>query len=167
MRELPAATGKLLEMKSSILRYIVNTNKGGVLMQYCLLSRRVECSFEEKMEALKLIGIILNIRDKAAENGILSLEEYINDESLPFLLRRGIQNDMDGLEFEICKKILNYYIESGHYFGIELLLRLICMEASLLLREGYGSITTQSILIAMLGEDFYDIAIGYLDNRKK
>lgn len=114
-----------------------------------------EYSNEEKEKFKELIKIIINLSSKARVEGLLSLENicpYLN----PFLLRKGIENVVEGCDVKELRYILDNYIQTKKHYGNELLEKLIIREGVILIKNGdIGKILFNKILI-MLGEDFFD-----------
>ena len=104
---------------------------------------RIQCSAAEKKECMVLVAELCSMANKAKRNGLLSLVQEA-DETSHFLLRKGLQLVLEGVNPQMVEKTFQYYILSGKYHGKELLARCIIMEG---IRE---------LLLSLFGESSYE-----------
>jgi hypothetical protein len=114
---------------------------------------RIKCSEKEKMECMKLITTFMSLADKARREGILALEDDVN-EFPSFFMRKGLQLAIDGTAPEMIREILELYILTGNHKGKELLERCIIMEGVLAIQSAYNPDVIQLKLSPFFGENF-------------
>jgi hypothetical protein len=116
---------------------------------------RIQCSAAEKKECMALVAELCSMANKAKRNGLLSLVQEA-DETSHFLLRKGLQLVLEGVNPQMVEKTLQYYILSGKYHGKELLMRCIIMEGILAIQNGVNPTIIQELLLSLFGERSYE-----------
>ena len=112
---------------------------------------RIRCSEDEKSECIALVSQIVSMAKKAKRNGLLSLVQEA-EETTYFLLRKGLQLVLEGVQPALVKTTLEYYILSGSYTGKALLERVIIMEGVLAIQKGVNPQIIQELLLSLFGE---------------
>ena len=133
-------------------------------------ARRIRCIQDDKRQCLHLIADILVLAKKARSLGLLSLIEYIEDCSTPFL-RKGLQLIVDGEKPHAVREILEIAIMAGGFRGKELLERCIILEGLMAVQAGLNPKSIKEMLLSFLGEEisrtyeteFKDSAAGDMD----
>jgi hypothetical protein len=115
-------------------------------------SERIQCREAEKKECMALVEEIVSMANKAKRNGLLSLVHEA-EEASHFLLRKGLQLILEGVNPEIVKKTLQYYILSGKYQGKALLERCLIMEGVIAIQHGINPTVIKELLLSLFGED--------------
>ena len=113
---------------------------------------RIQCTPSEKKECMALVAEIVSMSNKAKRNGLLSLVHEA-EEASHFLLRKGLQLILEGVNPEIVKKTLQYYILSGKYQGKALLERYLIMEGVIAIQHGITPTVLKELLLSLFGED--------------
>ena len=129
------------------------------------LGERIQCKEAEKNECMALVAEIVSMANKAKRNGLLSLVHEA-EETSHFLLRKGLQLILEGVNPEIVKKTLQNYILSGRYQGKALLERCLIMEGVTAIQHGVNPTVIKELLLSLFGEDAsvnYELEHG--DNR--
>ncbi len=119
-------------------------------------TKKIQCSNKDKEECLDLITTFTSLADKARKQGILALEDEIDDLPPMFLLRKGLQLAIDGTEPEMIRTILERYILVGNYKGKELLKRVIILEGVLSIQAGDNPSIIHLLLGPFFGENFVE-----------
>ena len=83
---------------------------------------RIQCSEDEKKECMALVADIVSMATKAKRNGLLSLVQDA-EETSHFLLRKGLQQVLEGVNPQMVEKTLQYYILSTNHHGYQQLLK--------------------------------------------
>ena len=117
---------------------------------------RIQCSEAEKKECMELVAEISSMANKAKRNGLLSLVQEADGTS-HFLLRKGLQLVLEGVNPQMVEKTLRYYVLSGKYHGKALLTRCIIMEGVLAIQNGVNPTIIKELLLSLFGESSYDI----------
>lgn len=113
---------------------------------------RIQCTMAEKKECMVLVAEIISMANKAKRNGLLSLVHEA-EEASHFLLRKGLQLLLEGVNPDIVKKTLHYYILSGEYQGKALLERYLIMEGVIAIQHGINPTVLKELLLSLFGED--------------
>jgi hypothetical protein len=116
---------------------------------------RIQCSEAEKKECMILVAEVVSMANKAKRNGLLSLVQEA-DETTHFLLRKGLQLVLEGVNPQMVEKTLQHYILSGKYHGKELLMRCIIMEGVISIQNGVNPTIIKELLLSLFGEDSYE-----------
>ncbi|MDF2520338.1 MAG: AraC family transcriptional regulator [Clostridia bacterium] len=124
------------------------------------LSADISCCVAEKQECLKLMDVIISLSKKAHMRGLLSLESEISDR-FPFLLRKGIDLMLYGMEPLVLQEVLDTYISAGNYSGKELLSRLLIRNGILSIQMGEYPWVIREKLSSYFGEEFSDEVSKY------
>jgi len=117
---------------------------------------RIQCNEAEKKECMVLAAQICSMANKAKRNGLLSLVQEA-DETSHFLLRKGLQLVLEGVNPTMVEKTLQHYILSGKYHGKELLTRCIIMEGVLAIQNGVNPTIIKELLLSLFGESSYEV----------
>ena len=112
---------------------------------------RIQCSADEKKECMVLVAEIVSMANKAKRNGLLALVQEA-EETTHFLLKKGLQLVLEGVNPELVKTTLQYYILSGKYSGKKLLERCLIMEGILAIQNGVNPTIIKEVLLSLFGE---------------
>jgi hypothetical protein len=112
---------------------------------------RIRCGEEEKSQCIALVSQIVSMAKTAKRNGLLALVQEA-EEATSFLLRKGLQLVLEGVQPALVKTTLEYYILSGSYTGKDLLERCIIMEGVLAIQKGVNPQIIQELLLSLFGE---------------
>ena len=118
--------------------------------------QKSKCSDSEKLQCMKLIDDLVNLSIMARRNGLLSLIQ-VAEQGTSFLLNKGLQLVVDGVNPQVVRDIMENYIISGDYDGIDLLERCIILEGVTAIQQGFHPKVTKEFLLSFLGEDNYEI----------
>ena len=129
-------------------------------------SQKIKCSIEEKRECLNLVSELIDLSKVARRNGLLSLVPYAENNS-SFLLRKGLQLVVDGVNPQVTREILESYILSGDYSGKELLERCIVLEGVAAIQKGLHPKVAKEFLLSFLGEESYTVFEEKFDGRDR
>jgi hypothetical protein len=113
---------------------------------------RIQCREAEKNECMTLVAEIVSMANKAKRNGLLSLVHEA-EETSHFLLRKGLQLVLEGVNPEIVKKTLQNYILAGRYQGKALLERCLIIEGVTAIQHGINPTVIKELLLSLFGED--------------
>ena len=116
---------------------------------------RIRCSEDQKSQCIALVSQIVAMAKKAKRNGLLALVQEA-EETNSFLLRKGLQLVLEGVQPALVKTTLEYYILSGRYTGKDLLERCIIMEGVLAIQNGINPQIIQELLISLFGENGHE-----------
>ena len=111
-------------------------------------------SEEDKRRSLSDIETIVRLSDTARSEGILALEEYVEDEEIDVFLGEGIKLIVDGTDPRLVERILKNFIKAGNYKGYEKLSRLIKLEGLLATQMGVEPRVMAWKMVSMLGEEY-------------
>jgi hypothetical protein len=117
-------------------------------------SQKSKCSDREKKQCMNLVADLINLSVMARRNGLLSLIQVAEQKS-SFLLSKGLQLVVDGVNPQIVRDIMENYIISGDYAGKALLERCIILEGVSAIQQGFHPKVTKEFLLSFLGEDNY------------
>ena len=112
---------------------------------------RIRCSEDEKSECIALVSQIVSMAKMAKRNGLLALVQEA-EATTSFLLRKGLQLVLEGVQPSLVRTTLEYYILSGTYTGKDLLERCIMMEGVLAIQKGVNPQIIQELLLSLFGE---------------
>ncbi len=118
-------------------------------------SERIQCNEAEKKECMALVAEIVAMANKTKRNGLLSLVQEAEETSY-FLLYKGLQLVLEGVNPQMVEKTLQYYVLSGKYQGKELLERCIIAEGVLAIQNGVNPIIIKELLLSLFGEDSFE-----------
>jgi hypothetical protein len=119
-------------------------------------SQKSQCSRDEKRECLGLVSELIALSKVARRNGLLSLVPYA-EKNASFLLRKGLQLVVDGVNPQVTRNVLESYILSGDYSGRELLERCIILEGVSAIQKGLHPKVAKEFLLSFLGEESYSV----------
>jgi len=105
---------------------------------------------------MKLVADLVSLSVMARRNGLLSLIQVAEQRS-SFLLSKGLQLVVDGVNPQVVRDIMENYIISGDYAGKDLLERCIILEGVSAIQQGFHPKVTKEFLLSFLGEDNYEI----------
>ena len=129
-------------------------------------SQKSKCSNQEKRECLSLVSELIALSKVARRNGLLSLVPYA-EENASFLLRKGLQLVVDGVNPKVTREVLESYILAGDYSGKELLERCIVLEGVAAIQKGLHPKVAKEFLLSFLGEESYTIFEKEFDDRNR
>ena len=118
--------------------------------------QQIRVNDDEKRQCLTLIAEILSLANKGRNFGLLSLGKEA-EESSSFLLRKGLELALDGVKSHTARMIMELYIRTGDYTGIELLQRCIILEGVIGILDGMHPKLLKEILLSFLGEAGHSI----------
>jgi hypothetical protein len=140
---------------------------GAEFMEYDWeFGERIKCSKDEKRQCMALVAQIVSMANKAKRNGLLSLVQEA-EEATHFLLRKGLQLVLEGVQPQLVKTTLEYYLLSGRYTGKDLLERCIIMEGVLAIQNGVNPQIIQELLLSLFGENGYETYEAEFGDSKK
>jgi len=119
-------------------------------------SQKSKCSDMEKHQCMKLVADLVSLSVMARRNGLLSLIQVAEQRS-SFLLSKGLQLVVDGVNPQVVRDVMENYIISGDYAGKDLLERCIILEGVTAIQQGFHPKVTKEFLLSFLGEDNYEI----------
>jgi hypothetical protein len=128
--------------------------------------QQMRVSDDEKRQCLKLITEVLSLATKGKNFGLLSLGKEA-EESSSFLLGKGLQLALDGVKSHTARTILELYIFTGDYAGIELLKRCIILEGVMGILDGMHPKLLKELLLSFLGERGHTIFKEEFDTKEK
>ena len=117
-------------------------------------SERIQCSEAEKRECMALVAKVVSMANKAKRNGLLSLVQEA-EETPHFLLRKGLQLVLEGVNPQMVETTLQQYVLSSNLSGKELLKRCIIAEGVLAIQNGVNPTIIKELLLSLFGEDSY------------
>jgi len=119
-------------------------------------SQKSKCSDREKQQCMKLVADLVNLSVMARRNGLLSLIQVAEQRS-SFLLSKGLQLVVDGVNPEVVRDVMENYIIAGDYAGKDLLERCIILEGVSAIQQGFHPKVTKEFLLSFLGENNHEI----------
>ena len=129
-------------------------------------SQKSQCSQDEKRECLDLVSELISLSKVARRNGLLSLVPYA-EKNASFLLRKGLQLVVDGVNPQVTRDVLESYILSGDYSGRDLLERCIVLEGVSAIQKGLHPKVAKEFLLSFLGEESYSVFEKEYEDREK
>jgi hypothetical protein len=126
---------------------------------------RIRCSEDEKSECIALVSQIVSMAKMAKRNGLLALVQEA-EAATSFLLRKGLQLVLEGVQPSLVRTTLEYYILSGTYTGKDLLDRCIIMEGVLAIQKGVNPQIIQELLLSLFGERGHEAYQAEFGDRK-
>lgn len=129
-------------------------------------SQKSQCSQDEKRECLNLVSELISLSKVARRNGLLSLVPYAEKNS-SFLLRKGLQLVVDGVNPQVTRDVLESYILSGDYSGKDLLERCIILEGVSAIQKGLHPKVAKEFLLSFLGEESYSVFEEEYEDQEK
>ena len=113
--------------------------------------RQIRVSDNAKRSCMELISDILHLATSARNYGLLSLGKQA-EENPSFLLRKGLQLALDGVNSQTARTILELYIFTDDYKDQDLLERCIIMEGIIGILDGMHPKLLKELLLSFLGE---------------
>ena len=129
-------------------------------------SQKSQCSQNEKNECLGLVSELIELSKVARRNGLLSLVPYA-EKYASFLLRKGLQLVVDGVNPQVTRNVLESYILSGDYSGKDLLERCIILEGVSAIQKGLHPKVAKEFLLSFLAEESYSVFEKKYEDRDK
>ena len=129
-------------------------------------SQKSKCTDDEKRQCLTLVSELVSLSKVARRNGLLSLVPYA-EKSEVFLLRKGLQLVVDGVNPQVTREVLESYILAGDYNGRELLERCIVLEGVAAIQRGLHPKIAKEFLLSFLGEESYSIYENEFEDRSQ
>ncbi len=118
------------------------------------LANRIQCSKEDKIECISTIKDIIDLANIARREGLLALENVVQNNNYPILLKKLITLIIDGTDPEIVQKVSDAYMISGNYNGKECLKNILIIEGCLMIQQGVNPTLIIKILLEYLGNEF-------------
>jgi len=113
---------------------------------------RARCTREQKASVITTALDILNLAEQARREGILSLEEVIENCSQPFL-QKLLMMVVDSVDPEVIRSVGETSIAMSALSGQELLEAMIILEGALSIQKGDNPYILHLLLSAYLGND--------------
>lgn len=104
-----------------------------------------EYTAEEQLKHISLISMILQINQDVCTSGISALERYVDDEKIPFLLKKGLYLVWSGIEPQIVENVL---LNIALTNKLDLLLSLLIIEAVLSIQQRHSPDITKELLLS-------------------
>ena len=120
------------------------------------LSQRIQCSEEDKRQCLQLVVEIIALAAQARRDGLLALVKDA-DKCTHFLLRKGLQLLVDGVEHSVVKAVMAHHVMSRNFRGKDLLERCLIMEGVLAIQRGLNPKIIRELLLSFFDEDSYGL----------
>jgi flagellar motor component MotA len=117
---------------------------------------KAKCSLKEKEFLMELINYFVNLSEKAYREGLLSLEDDVENID-NFFLKKGLKLITNGTDPEIVRSILETYIYSSDLKGKELLEKMIILEGVLAIQSGDKPNIIFEKLASYFGEDCHHL----------
>ena len=130
--------------------------------EFCRQFRKSE---EEKSDCLVLINKILDLANSARNYGLLSLGKEA-EEHTTFLLRKGLQLALDGVNSRTARTILEFYIFPADSKGKDLLESCIILEGIIGILDGMHPKLMKELLLSFLGETGHALYKGEYKDRE-
>ena len=124
---------------------------------------RMDCSRKEKEQLVQLIDLFIQASEKARLEGLLALEDDIEEYEYP-LLRTGMQLVVDGTDPELIKEILSARILSENKRGKAFLEQVLIYTGLLSIQAGDNPRVLMERLFAFLGEEAEKLRSDYIAN---
>jgi len=107
---------------------------------------------EDYPQLRRIIEELTGLADTARSEGLLALEEGIDEIEEP-LLKLGMLLVIEGQEPTLVENSLLTALHSGEYRGVELLKRLIIITGVMGIQDGENLSTLKTLLSTYLGEE--------------
>lgn len=112
-------------------------------------------TIEEQRKFSPLIAEVLKINQEVIKEGLSALEKHIQDEKLPFLLRKGLRLVYYAMEPQIIETIM---LNTSIVNRMDGATALICMDGVLSIQKMYSPDITKELLLSYLSLDVLDEA---------
>ena len=112
-------------------------------------------AIEEQRKFSSLIAEVLKINQEVIKEGLSALEKYVQDEKLPFLLRKGLRLVHYAMEPQVIETIL---LNTAIVNRMDGMTALICMDGVLSIQKMYSPDITKELLLSYLSPDVLDEA---------
>jgi len=127
------------------------------------MAERLQCGEKEKQGALDIISALVEASEKARREGLLALEDDIEEYRHP-LLRLGMSLVVDGTDPKIIREILEARILSENRRGGEFLEQILIYQGCLSIQAGDNPRVLTTRLFAFLGEEGDRLKDDYYQN---
>ena len=116
---------------------------------------RLNCSdkIDEQRKYVPLIIEILKMNQEVIKEGLPALEKHIQDDKLPFLLKKGLRLVHYAMELQIIETIL---LNTAIVNCMDGLTALICLDGALSIQRMYSPDITKELLCSYLSLDVSD-----------
>lgn len=121
------------------------------------IREHVDCTREERLSCVPLIGEILRLSEFARNKDLSRLESEAGKVSHA-LLKQGLLLAVDGTDPRLTEEIMNISIVYSHKTGVELLKDIIILDGVLSIQTGYNARLIETRLLSYLGEDVFEDA---------
>ncbi len=128
--------------------------------------QQIRVSDDAKRQCLVLITKIIQMAISARNYGLLSLGKHA-EENPSFLMRKGLELALDGVNGQTARTILELYIFTEDYTGQDLLERCIIMEGVIGIIEGIHPKLLKEMMLAFLGESGHVMYQEEFESREK
>jgi hypothetical protein len=118
-------------------------------------AERIACTDDERRECARFIPRLMNMGLKARREGLLSLEDDLENIAHPFQ-RMGLELVVNGTDPEAVRKALEMQILSQGYKGRDLLERCILLEGLLMVQNGTIPRSMKDLLAVFFAESYRD-----------
>lgn len=112
-------------------------------------------TIEEQRKLSPLIAEILKIDQEVIKEGLSALEKHIQNDKLPFLLRKGLRLVHYAMEPQIIETVLLNTAIVNHMDGVT---TLVCLDGVLSIQKMYSPDITKELLLSYLSLDVLDEA---------
>ncbi|HBF36240.1 MAG TPA: hypothetical protein DDW50_02850 [Firmicutes bacterium] len=129
--------------------------KGDSPMNDAYLNPILHCTLAEKKECLSIVDRMMSLSQKQHQQGLLSLEMELNADA-PFLLQKGLQLMLSGIEPLMFKEILSNYIFTSQLSEKNFLAAILIKEGLLAIQMGEYPWEIRERLLSFFGMDFYN-----------
>ena len=122
---------------------------------FLAIENRLNCNdtIDEQKKYVPLIIEILKINQEVIKEGLSALEKHIQDDKLPFLLKKGLRLIHYAMEPQIIETIL---LNTAIVNCIDGLTALICLDGALSIQRMYSPDITKELLCSYLSPDLSD-----------
>ena len=122
---------------------------------FLAIESRLNCdnTIEEQRKFSHLIVEVLKINQEVIKEGLFALEKHIQNDKLPFLLRKGLRLVHYAMEPQIIETIL---LNMAIVNCMDGLIALICLDGVLSIQKMYSPDITKELLLSYLNLDVLD-----------
>ncbi len=116
------------------------------------LWRRAACPADEKKKLIPVITLLVGLAEKAVREGLLAIEDDLPGIE-PLFVRKGLGLVTDGTDPELVREVLDIWMRTGDFSGIDLLTRMAAADGILCIQRGETPRVMRALLYAYLGEE--------------
>lgn len=122
---------------------------------FLAIESRLNCNdaVDEQRKYVPLIIEILKINQEVIKEGLPALEKHIQDNKLPFLLKKGLRFVHYAMEPQIIETIL---LNTAIMNCMDGLTAMICLDGALSIQRMYSPDITKELLCSYLSPDLSD-----------